>query len=87
MAGGEFDPGQDGALWDDYTRDVHAALADAGANVADVTGALNVPGRSLRPADTHPNAAGHAAIGEDVAAALIASGALDTCKAAGDLAP
>jgi lysophospholipase L1-like esterase len=84
---GDLDPAQYGGMWHEYTRRVHAALAAAGADVADVSDALRAPGRSLRPADSHPNAAGHAAIADGIAGALVTSGALTACKTAAALAP
>jgi lysophospholipase L1-like esterase len=67
------------SVWDEYGAELRRGLADAGAGFVDVTEALRVPGRSLRPADTHPNAAGYAAAAEGIAAAIEASGFLDRC--------
>jgi lysophospholipase L1-like esterase len=75
LVGAEYD-----ATWDDYDAALRRALAEAGAEFVDATEALAVPGRSLRPADTHPNAAGYAAAAERIAAAIEASGSLAHCR-------
>jgi lysophospholipase L1-like esterase len=66
--------------WEDYLNGLRRELAEAGAGFADASDALRVPGRSLRPADSHPNAAGHAAIAQTIAAAIEAAGSLDRCR-------
>lgn len=78
---GDLVEAQHGSVWDDYVEEVRRGLADAGADYVDVSEALRVPGRSLRPADSHPNAAGHAAMAEGIARGIVASRALESCRA------
>jgi lysophospholipase L1-like esterase len=84
---GNLDEAQHGLVWGDYMRDLHAQLAAIGADFVDVSNALRVPGRSLRPVDSHPNAAGHAAIAAGIVKGIEASRALDRCRSSGELEP
>jgi len=71
---------QPARIWNPYVAALRRGLAEAGAEYVDVTDELMRPDRSLRPADTHPNAAAYAAMATRIADHIEASTALEQCR-------
>ena len=80
----------DGKQWDAaaYSERFVKALAEAGVELLDLRGILNVKGATFKPKDMHPTAAGYEAIGAAIAKRVAELGWLKACGSSGaELSP